>query len=423
MLFFLYLGITNARRNIERSLLAVLSMALATAVFMYSISLGRGHAAGLFGATRAYLGGDIVAYSYILDSGGVAADAELHYNRLYESPLTDLDIFHPELFEAGYLTSLDGVSGSFFGQQTLYDLSIADGIAGIYPRFQFPALRIKNPEHSQESNQIVKEVKVVGRDLELDALQQHQLQNSITSGPSRNPITGRWFTPEDEGEMVCVLFEDQQELKTFLDFPQVGDIITIEVPNILYSDSGRMYFDYSQTITAEFEVIGLIRIPAQEIVANNGATRILNWSFNDIVLSLGTWEKIWQISGGQTYTPQQVGLRVTDEGFVENTLSSLRQAFPQYTFYNVAVQAQRTARTLEWQRLDAIPKEMYALQAGKQGDIQEDIRVPLIIVLMATASLVIASNLLIMVTERAKETAILKAIGSTRRQVMCDGCW
>jgi hypothetical protein len=60
---FFRLGAVNAWRNLARSILAVVSMAVAAAFLTYTISLSRGYTHEAFSSFRQVLGGEIVVYA------------------------------------------------------------------------------------------------------------------------------------------------------------------------------------------------------------------------------------------------------------------------------------------------------------------------------------------------------------------------
>ena len=411
MTFFLILGIKNSWRNTSRSLIAILSMAIAAAVLSYSISLGRGYASGVHGGLRAFVGGEISVYTTLFDVGGYDATHPVRYQKLKESPFTDLEVFHPELFQEGYLALQNHDASTGFDKRFISDLSSWATISDIVPKFQFPAIRLKDMSGFWPAGGMAaKEVKVVGRSFALDNKQHRHLEEFISKG--------RWFELSDESQPVCILFEHQQKLPNYPDVPSIGNTIKLLVPEIRNSN-GSYVFDYDQPLEVELEVIGLLSISSRTIDWQGGSES-LYWTFNDVLLPMSTWEQLWQLAGGGEYESQQLSMIVEDPAFVNDTLDAVRQSYPQYSFYSVVDQADRIIRTMEWETTPLrAPRDSYIVQeAGRGGDIQDDLRLPIVIALVSTASLVIAANLLIMVAERKKEIAVLKAVGARRLQIV-----
>ena len=155
-------------------------MAVASGIISYSISLGRGHSAGYHGAVRALLGGEIIAYSTLLDAGGFSPSEEFAYATMNDSPLTTLDVFHPEIFEEGYLTVSNVDYANYFSPTDISTLSNASEIKAAIPRYQLPAMQTQfEVPNSAAGIELSKDVKLVGRSLEHDYTQYYSLQDSV----------------------------------------------------------------------------------------------------------------------------------------------------------------------------------------------------------------------------------------------------
>ena len=146
----------------------------------------------------------------------------------------------------------------------------------------------------------------------------------------------------------------------------------------------------------------------------------LYWTFDDILIPLGLWEELWDSNSDFDYRPQQAGLLLEEVGTATDTLASLRSNYPQYTFYNVAEQAQNLVQTMSHQTTPrSAPRDAYVIaDDSRSGDIQEDLRIPIVLGLTCTAALVIAANLLIMASERRREVAVLKSVGAERLHIL-----
>ena len=256
--FFVYLGVKNAWRNIGRSVFAVLSMAIAAAVLTYSVSLGRGHATGLHASIRALSGGDITVYSTLFDAGGTEASQNMQFRMLSESPLTDLDIFHPSIFEQGFLVPADDEYNDWFDGSFFASLASWQDVRSISARYQMPVLRL-DAVNSEEANEAhaQTEVKLVGRDIDVDNAPNHPLQDGISDG--------RWFQSEDDQQAVCVVLENQQSIGVRGQTPRVGDTIHIRIPRAKITNSNNIGFDYSDYEDIELEIIGLLSLVSQTI--------------------------------------------------------------------------------------------------------------------------------------------------------------
>ena len=386
MLFY-RLGAQSAWRNIMRSLLALLAMAMAAGFLTNVVSLSRGYAAMLKADYRSFQGGEIIAYATQF-KGRTPGEEELwEYRKLLTFDHSDLQILKPELFEQGYLATEK--SKSYFTAEEMQQLAELEGIDFIYPRYQIPA-------YSQNQNSMWY-TPLRGRDFSLDEKQEVHLRQ-LTS-------EGRWFSPDDEGEYVAVIAASHH-------FPlgqrnlSIGDTMKVLVPHI-FSDNPEGGVDFTQGRVIEFRIIGLIEVEADYAM------------LDEIQIPLTTWQQIWTETGGEAYYPQQVALRCNDMLFLNDTVATLQNSFPQFSIFGVP--------EIVWQAADRHRVENFWLyEAGDQGSqeirsqdtIGMDLRLPIAILIFCNAALVIASNLLIMVNERRTEVGILKAVGAMKREVV-----
>jgi len=145
---------------------------------------------------------------------------------------------------------------------------------------------------------------------------------------------------------------------------------------------------------------------------------------DEIHIPLSTWLRIWEEAGGESYEPQQLALQVNDLSYLEDIVLELQQTFPEFTFHSVTRLVDRAQRNLHLEQLSMVAQEPRLAQhiklppAMEQPALAFDLRLPMTILIFINAALVIASNLLIMVSERRTEIGILKAVGSTRPDVI-----
>lgn len=404
---FLLLGVKNAWRNIGRSSIAILSMALATAFLTYSVSLGRGYSPGIYADYRGVIGGEIAAYATVFDIGADNGPETLEYRRLIESPMTDLAMFHPECFDPGYLSPVD--HSEQFAPELLEEIGSYPGITAAYPRYQMPALWQGNLQG------VLLDVGLRGRDPALDAM--------LVKHPEELICAGRWFSEEDEGQPVCVLPKHRAWSTGLLEPPAIGEKITISLPTITEMD-GDYLFDRLNRQSVELTVIGYIEVSSRFLswhATQGELIEYLYWTFEEIQLPLTTWQHLWETSGGTSFRPQQFSLIVDDVAYLEDTLFNLRSNYQGISLVSVVDQVERIKQTMEWEtRPKLAPDWLYyqAPERNTRGSFQEDLRLPIGLALFMVAALVIAANLLIMVSERKTEIAVLKAVGTRRVQIM-----
>ncbi|MCL2497461.1 MAG: ABC transporter permease [Symbiobacteriaceae bacterium] len=389
---FFRLGMTNAWRSLARSIFAIISMSIAAGFLTYSISLSRGYNQLYKASSRAILGGEIVVYAR--QFGGVipSGDSLWQHTFLLESPGSDIAFFHPELLQGGYLSS--GEEKAYFTSDGLAALRYAlPGITQLYPRYQIPAVSVESYRRSTPLR---------GRDAAMDALQARH--------PRQLVGTGRWFVPEDEGEMVAVVSR-MQDMPEGYSVPQIGDTIRVDVPRLIYVEGEPVYLA-GDPITMRFTVIGLLDIGTRMINETQ-----LYWQLSEIQIPLTTWYKVWEEIGGKEYQPEQITLGYNDLSYLEDATLNLRSFFPQHTFYSAPTHLLQAERRGLLEALSGDAAELVVYEEAQQA-MPLDLRLPFTLLIFGNAALVVASNLLIMASERKKEISILKAVGATRPQVV-----
>jgi ABC-type antimicrobial peptide transport system permease subunit len=384
------LGVNNARANFARSALAILSMCIAAGFLTYAISLGRGYSQGRLAVMRSIIGGEIVAYAR--QFGGVLPEADSIWEHVFfsESPSSDISFFRPELLEFGYLRT--GDDRAHFRSSDIKALSnTVLGTTFIYPRYQMPAFYV---------NQNRNLAPLRGRDLELDRKQFIHPETHLRE-------TGRWFDESDEGQMVAIVslsngfaFSDQFPL-------QEGTKLQIQVPQISYVN-GEAVFLYANLREFELTIIGILHVPTR--VDENNIQ--LFWELPEVLIPLRTWKEIWHEVGGGEYFPEQVSIGHSNMIYLEDVVQEFRHQFPHFTFYSTI---EHSLMAFERGLIDGGTP---LLELVMQPAMPLDMRLPFTLMLFFNAALIVASNLLIMVNERKKEIAIMKAVGSIRREII-----
>jgi len=405
---FWRLGLISAWRNTSRSLLAIVSMALAAAFLTNAISLSRGYTGRFREAYRGIHGGEIAVYAAPLE-GAAGGDTELHYTTLKGVENTDLAAVMPQLF-SGYMAPL--VQPDPISEETLQQMASVSGVVGVYPRYQIPAMSC--------GTSTMRASPLRGRDYALDARLSFHPRNLLTGG--------RWLTPEDEGKYVAVVTE-RRGLLSGEPTASLGEDLHLTVPRIRHVGS-EVHYDYDDPVLITLRIVGTIDVPLRREVyvhssnANNERAVVLYLNTDEIQIPLATWYSIWQAAGGQEYVPQQVSLMVRDMSYLEDVTVMVRSRFPDYTVLSVPellARAEGTFRLENPEMLYVIPAVAYLLgprTAATQRGIASDLRMPLSILIFSNAALVIASNLLIMVNERRTEIGILKAVGGRRIEII-----
>ena len=412
MVVFFRLGLKNAWRNLARSTLAILSMALAAAFLTNAISFSRGYSGLYRGQYRAVLGGEISVYNRAFDGEIPSGLSEWSFQRMLQSPFTDALTFYPEL-ASGYLS--DAETQAVFDASLLASLQSMRGVSAVYPRYQMPADTLGVGE--------IRSTPLRGRDIGLDA------ERLALVGEDTLLFEGRLLEDDDEGEMVAVVSRYQHRAED-ADVPKCGDIIHVQVPRMVRIGD-NIAFDYTQPVDVYLETVGVVSLFTRNIVSSletpGGEVLEVNaplhWQLDDIHIPLQTWKNIWEQAADFPFVPEQIMLQLEDLTYMEDLLTEYRTEHPELTFAGISELVNRAETMLLIENVDILPEATLNMLRRQRGEtvqeaMQMDLRVPLSAMIFMNAALVIAANLLIMVNERKTEIGILKAVGSMQRHIM-----
>jgi len=461
----LYLGLVNAWRNIGRSLLAVLAMALAAMLMTGSLTLGEGYTAQRAWEYRAYLGGDVLVYpdwTWPTESNvanvkkGEVGMAILP--RQFGSPLL---YFHPDYYTSGYLTAdpeaptysmfrtvaqMDEVVGRLTAHEGVTwaepfrtvpiirgRLQLRGGagestfsLSGFYLRSCPPNLLTGTAGNYPEQLRLSKYTGEVppyvivahGAGEILADKKDWESGVFVTRGSA---LSGSGDEPLAIVNRRAVIGRDQIRARS-VDLSGGGQRVSLTVPSIVPGDpdEGRPpYFDFSRPVTVEIKVVGTY----------DAATRLLDWvsspqvSFHEqlyleapeFLLNPAAFDKILADAGLPEGQPPPVGallLGLEDQSKAEEAAGELREAVPGYSVVTVA-------RETAFANARLLPEPIYECPVDyrpralplRQPAIPADAGNIFGIVLFCFAGLVVAGNSTLMVLSRRTEFAILRAIG------------
>ncbi|MCL2548116.1 MAG: ABC transporter permease [Symbiobacteriaceae bacterium] len=413
---FWIFGFKHAWRYLDRSVLVIISIALATGFVTYSTGLSRGYTQQDFAPYRSLIGGEISVYSINLNLASQGEDTIWRYQDLTDVQSTDLAWMMPELSGEGYVSP--SLPPSSFNAEDILALREMHSVDLVYPRYQMPAITCGSTGMWQTV--------LRGRNLAYDAVRESSLKDYVSQG--------RWFRETDQGELVVVVSRSSNA-PPGEHFAGTGDLLRILVPRIIQKN-GDVRYDYSDPIAVELRVIGVLQMEARDISYQTLHSWVEVTPFSadfqvssqlvsdEIHLPYDTWEAIWHVAGGEAYLPQQLALTVKDLSHLEDVVLELRRVFPEYSFYSVPQLVSDLHTGISSEQPDPILLDTFTaiqltrLRQPEQKVLAQDFRMPMAAMLFCNASLVLATSLLIMISERKKEVGILKSVGATRLQVI-----
>ena len=366
-MLFVRLSLINVRRNVSRSLLAILGMALAAGVFTGVSATRTGYTRHASLSYRQFAGADIVGYadSFPLQPSGEHQDFQLELGGDSLTYRYDLATYFPDMVTRPYLKS----PGSGFSLDELEELDHPQ-IRGVYPYLALPVLVL------DDRNQVVGKTVLRGRYSTVDE--------------------ERWdlgyFLPQHEGQLVCVTNSQAAPPGGW------GEELRLEVPHIVEHTAGGTVFDYQNRHRFDFQRIGEYAFVVDRETVEDQVIEIF-LETRDIFIPQSTWHEIFSVaSGGEPLRfVHQAGVTVDSMFWATETQERLAEQLRGATFLAVPELARRAG--------SMPPAESPDVSSAYVG------------MAFALSALLASTNMFILVTQRQRELGVLKAIGASGREL------
>lgn len=427
---FFRLGFQNAWRNLSRSILAVVSMALAAAFFTYVISLGKGYANQAGQPLRNMLGGEIVVYAEKMSAESPKKDDLWSFHLGETQFFSDLPFLFPDMAKSGYL-HIDEENGGFTSEE-VKALTSSDQVEGIQIFNRLPVeitqkidlntlttplpnqLLIMGEDGTFSGPEVTYTAGIQGRDWVTN--QEYSLESYLSAG--------RWFDESDANKWVGIVSANQS-LPSLASVATPGEIMVMDVPSFR-RENGKWLADYTTTHRFEIEIIGNLNIVSRTVDYIKGidgwVTEPVYAYLNEVYLPMAIWDQIWTtVAEGEPYIPSEILLRVKDLSYLQDIVFDLQHSYPDFTFIAVPQLLERVHSQLSLEPVIPVGARRALedrLDFSNQGVIAADLRKPITALVLLNAGLLVAANILILVSERKKEIAVLKAIGGRESELI-----
>ncbi len=367
-MLFVGLSFVNARRNISRSLLAIVGIALAAGVFTGAAATGSGYARHAFSSYRQFAGADIVAYAdgfpfrppdepevYRLATGG--DDLVYRY---------DLATYFSDITVSPYLKR----EGRAFEMDELLRFGEVAQVTGVYPYLALPVFVL------DANGEVIVQTVLRGRYAEVDER--------------------RWeldlFSSQQQHQWVCVTNSQATPHGGW------GDTLRIEVPSIVEHTAQGTVFDYQARHGFQLERIGDYAFVIDREYVEEDVVEIFLEN-KDVLVPSGIWHEIFtQASGGKNLQyVHQVGVTVDSMFLADQTQVRLSEQVSRATILSVP--------------------ELARMSGSMPPAEAPDVSGAYVVMAFALSAMMASTNMFILVTQRQRELGVLKAIGASGREL------
>ncbi len=406
-----HLAKRNISRNWAQCLLGIIGVAVAAAVMTASLSLQSGYPEDAAQPYRVFMGADLVVYpgTVGVDYERLPRDRESwQWSLRKDKDLSDLWVFNPDLYREGYLHP-PGDPVSFDADELPAELQPTKRppqVKQVNPLLRMPVqLLLEGETHSAGLR---------GRDTDVD-MQQWSRWN-LDEYLKR----GRWLEPRDEGELVAMAYGRKpgtpviEGVRPSYGVLGVDDEVTIRVPRLVkYSDDIPIW-DWQQTKEFDLIIVGTFALPtdvhredaarAGEFPEHSGELIITQHYLetDDIFIPAETWRQIFD-----EIAPSDTRLRSYQMNVILQDIFTARNVSEQLA----AEMPDSTVRT--------VPDMAMLGRAGRgQSVIPADVSTMVVLGSFFIAGMLLVANMYLMVMQRRKDMAVLKAVGMSPGQVM-----
>ncbi len=390
---FLRLGIMNVRRQLTRSVLVILTLALAAISLTYSLSYQHITPPRIAEFLSDFTGGEIVvaplrwAGQQVSD---VTGEANYYYTRLLSSGMSWLRWFYPELYEDGLWARNGEMPSEFFSQETVQQLA------------QFPGIL---------EAKVTQYLPVV-----LQARDDYGIVYSpLVLTPDLSRVAG------DRGIMVNQAMDMPQTIHV----PKPGDAVQIWLPQA--GSDGSLQLDYADSVGVELPFCGLRQMKTRSVFwmgGNPPSIMMEDGQFNGALawVDQETWANLLQQVGvGDQLPVANLALRVEDPKQLDEIIVQLGQAFPKLTFLNTGDVEDRLFSTGKMELFRQAPKTAYSVREKAGLVTPASVNRILGLLFLLIAGFLLGGHMLTNAAARHQEIGTLKALGARRRDILLLG--
>ena len=416
---FVSLGLVNVRRNLGRSILAIISMAIASLVVTSLLSLAPSAHTAEHLALRFLLGGDILVTSQPVVISAADIDpangtpASWHLDRLPLDAGGLLAEAVPWPWAYGYLA----VQGS--SPPALSDLQIASieqalqgqpKLAGIAPLSYLPVLERIEGQDEQPMGYV--RSFLAGRNVARDGEWWGEYLAALVSRGTYLTDAGGTTVSADA---VC------DEARTQRGYPgtRAGGSLTLLLPQAIGPQDGSGFpgWDYASPTVAHFDVVGTLRsVTATELT--EGGPVDYYWGSGAVLVAQATVDQLARQAGLDRAPVAGLAIKATDLVRLDELVVAVRAALPGFRVLSVRELVASLAWTGGVVPLVGEVSGAQAMFSLVPRGLPLDLNLIFAVLAFTIAAMIVAANLLVLLIERRREISILRSLGARTADIV-----
>lgn len=413
---FVHLGLTNVRRNLGRSALAVTGAAVAAMMVTSIIALAGGYPAHGWAEARSFLGGDIMIYAtpHLVrpEQWRQPVAGSWEHARLGPDQMSDLYYLHPELYGHGFLAPGGVAAAPVRLEELKAILATHPRVKGVTAAYFLPVrMRYQAPAEDGATREVeLTPMLLRGRDFGVSS------EDGVWSF-GRLLIEGRVPGPGEEEAPVGLIDRRLISLGYERDLP-LDQVVRLYVPRIVAGPDGQVRYDYGQELGFELTIVGHYQVQTNVVAWSDemgvAQREELFWVTPQIQVPEGFFAAVYRAASGGMELPGAMQFAVEAAPFseVENIATELRALLPGMTVISVPAQMELAHTRGIPEAVFQAPLELMGLPSALQTGMPVDLSRAFIVLICLIAGLLVASNMLFLVARRRREVGVLRALGA-----------
>lgn len=399
---FFRLGMLNVRRQLTRSMLVILTLALAAISLTHSLAMQGIPPLRLAPFLSRFTGGQILVIP-LSWAGQQTSDAtgtqQFRSAHLLASGMSWLEWFYPEFYKQGFWLPTGETPSEFIAPEIIEALAAFPGVEAAVATPMLPAVV-----------RAIGNQGVIDYPVRLTPLTEHIVE-----------LTAVHKQPDQFALQAQGLFFNRAAkiLKDKPTYEQPGQLVDLW----LLDTDGKL--DYGNAVSSTLPFTAYLNVPTREVYWMESLAGVQSeiGSFTGDIVWVGqeSWQELISQVGGSVALPIGNLVLRTDLQIVDATVASLSEVFPGLTFLSLGHVEERLFQTGAMELFRRAPSGVVSRveQAGLVMPASFNSIFSYLLVLIA--AILLGGHMLTGVAARNQEIGTLRALGARRRDILALG--